>query len=791
MALRGFEHVSVQSLEQAAAAIAGRGEKAVVVAGGTDLLGILKDNVHPSYPERLVDIKPIAGLRRIRAGNHSLRIGALTTLAEVEKHELVRGRVPMLAEAARAVASPQIRNMGTVGGNLCQEPRCWYYRAPDNTFHCLRKGGDKCGAAFGDNRFHSLFGAARVGLPPCAGHCPAHVPIPDYLERVRQGDLSQAARALLARNPMPAVTGRVCPHFCEQSCNRCDVDQAVSIRAIERHLGDYILDHAEEFYAPPRRRGGKRVAVIGAGPGGLSAAWTLRQAGHAVTVFDSRPEAGGMLTYGIPSYRLPKEVVQRLVAAYRRCGVEFELGVNIDAAALKKLRKSYHALFLATGAWKQKGLRIDHAEKLEQGIDFLAGVLGGAPDGATCRGQRILVIGGGNVAVDVAITAKRLGAARVTMACLESRQAMPAFPEEIAGALQEGIELLPAWGPREIEIAGDAVAGMVLKRCTSVFDAKGQFHPTFDEAEKTRVAADRILLAIGQGPDLGYLGAPFTIQRGWLVAHGETQATSVAGVYAGGDMVTGPTSVVEALAAGRRAAEAIDRELTGRGRTRSGEHHPPPEPMHPVRTAALSPSRRVTAPELEPPLRTVQGEDVRTLDGDAVRTEAERCIDCGCIAVSASDLAPALLALGARIRTTRRTLAAEEFFAARLMSTTALEPGELVTEIAVPVPEPGVRQAFHKFRLRNSIDFPIVSVASVLRVEGGVIRQASVVLGAVAPVPLRARQVEQFLVGRSVDSETAERAGAIASAQMFPLPRNGYKAQIVRALLRRAILGAA
>jgi NADPH-dependent glutamate synthase beta subunit-like oxidoreductase/CO/xanthine dehydrogenase FAD-binding subunit len=786
MSMRNFEHLSAATLDEALREAAGKRGKVVFVAGGTDLLGILKDGVHPEYPQKLVDLKPIRGLAGIREDASGLRIGALSTLAELSKSSIVRERYRLLAEAARSVASPQIRNMATVGGNLCQEPRCWYYRAPENRFHCLRKGGQQCNAVLGENRFHSLYGAARVGNSPCTAGCPGHVEIPDYLGAIRGGDLALAARTLLARNPMPAVTGRVCPHFCEASCSREAVDEAVSVRAVERHVGDHILEHAAAYYKQPKTQTRKKVAVVGAGPAGLSAAFYLRQAGHQVTVFDRMPEAGGMLTYSIPAYRLPKAIVRRLVQAYENTGIAFRLGTEVGKGqnTLARLRKSYNAVFLASGAWGQKSLRMDNDRHLRSGLDFLADIQLGkaqAPEG------RVLVIGGGNVAVDVAISARRMGAREVTMACLEARDLMPAFPEDLEQALREGVRLLPSWGPHRIRVEDGRVSGMELVRCTSVFDAKGAFHPSFDRSQKMSVPADHILLAIGQHSDASYAGKRLLGQGGKIGADPQTQATVLAGVYAGGDLSSGPSSVVEALAAGRRAARAIDAYL--RGKT-APQAEPGAAGLQEINVQALGGSPRVVLPEMPIGQRTLDGEDAGTIDAAASRNEALRCVRCGCVAVNASDLAVALVALGAAVKTSRRRIPAERFFAAGPLSTTALAPDELVTEIVVPKPAEGSIQGYLKFRIRNSIDFPIVSVASVLRLEGPTVREARVVLGSVAPVPLRALQVEEFLRGRTLSEETSAAAGEIAVRGAYPLARNGYKLQVIKGLLRKALLGA-
>jgi CO/xanthine dehydrogenase FAD-binding subunit len=375
------------------------------------------------------------------------------------------------------------------------------------------------------------------------------------------------------------------------------------------------------------------------------------------------------------------------------------------------------------------------------------------------------------------------------MACLEARDGMPAFPEDIAQALEEGIELLPSWGPlRVLERKGRA-HGLELVRCTSVFDAEGRFRPSFDPATRKTVEADTLLVAIGQGPELGFAGRGLETARGLAVVEPDTQATSLPGVYAGGDAVSGPASVVEALAAGRRAAEALDRLFGGRPAAEGGEDGAAEAVA--VNPAALGSPRRAEPRTCAPEARTLDGEDVSTLDRAAVLAEAERCVNCGCVAVNASDLAPALVALGARIRTTQRTLAAEDFFAAGLMSTTALRADELVTEVLVPAAAPGSVQSYQKFRIRNAIDFPIVGVASVLELRAKKVVRARLALGAVAPLPLRLRAVEDFLVGKALDEGTIAAAAALAVRDARPLAQNGFKVQLVRALLKKALLSAA
>jgi len=781
MTLPPFDHVAVDSLEGAAALLGE--QQGRVIAGGTDLLGSLKNRIHPDHPRLLIDIKPSAGVGQVRLEDTNIRIGALTTLSEVAEDELVNARIPLLAQAARAVGSPQIRNMATVGGNICQEPRCWYYRAPDNAFHCLRKGGTQCAAVLGDNRYHSIFGGARPFELPCTDSCPAHIDIPTYLALIREGDWQKAAQLVLERNPMPAVTGRVCPHFCEMSCNRCELDGAVATRTIERHLGDQVLEDISTFFKSPDVVTGRRVAVVGSGPAGLAAAYYLRQAGHGVTVFDAMSEAGGMLTHSIPGYRLPRAVVRKQIEALEHIGVQFVLGTAVEENTLAQLNGDFDSTFLATGAWRDKSIGIAGAEYLQSGLEFLMGVQASRQP----PGEQVLVIGGGGVAIDVAISALRLGAERVTIACLETRDTMPAAAEEIAQALEEGVELLTSWGPQGVLTTGGKLAGMELVRCTSVFDVEGRFKPSFEVNTTLTVDADCVLLAIGQVPDLRLADGLLQTDGTRIVVTGAGE-TSMPGVFAGGDVVTGPASVIEAIAAGRRAAMAIDRYLEGSTTGPSNDHKVEQAALIRIRTDAFSAIPRVQTVSALPSARDMEVEDLGSLDLGSVAEEANRCLNCACVAVNVSDLAPALVALGAKIRTTKRVIDAERFCAVAVASTTVLDSDELVTELEIPLPTQASVQRYRKFRIRRSIDFAIVSVASVLSKRDGRIQEASIVLGAVAPIPLRATDVESFLVGREPDAETAEAAGVIAVGKACPGPKNAFKAQIVRAMLREAVL---
>lgn len=784
MTLQTTQYIPVDNLQTAEALLKEHEGRSAVIAGGTDLLGTLKDAVHADPPQVLIGLKPVVDLNYITVEPAETRIGALTTLSEIAKHPTIRQTYPLLAQAAASVASPQIRNVATIAGNLCQETRCWYYRNPNNHFDCLRKGGQWCDAIFAENRYHSIFGGMCVRAAPCEAGCPIHNDIPAYMAKLREHKVEEAAAILLCTNPLAAITGRVCSHYCEEECNRCDYDEAVSIRNVERYLGDFALEHAEAFYQAPASESGKSVAIVGAGPAGLTAAYFLRQQGHAVTLYEQMPEAGGMLSYSIPAYRLPKDLIRSQVSALEGMGIQFKFGAKIgsDGLTLQDLRTRHHSVFLATGLWKGKKLKLEKGELLDSGLEFLIDVQTG---NAKPVGKRVLVIGGGSVAVDVALTARRLGAQQVTMACLETRETMPAVPEDAEQAQEEGITILPSWGPQRIIEQDGKLTGMELVRCTAVFDKDGRFAPVFDPAVTTMVEVDQILVAIGQSADLSYVGSTLQTQRGMIATEKETSATSSEGIFAGGDVTGESATVVHAMAAGNKAANAIHAYLIGA--QIPTEPTPTGKTSLRINQAALATSSRVATPRLPISQRTLRGEDSQTLAPEAMAGETLRCANCGCVAVNSSDLAPALIALNAQVITTQRTLAAEDLFAAAENKTTVLLDDELIQEIRIPTPQPENRQCYLKFRIRNAIDFPIVGVAFQATLRDGRFHDARIVLGAVAPVPLRMQVVEKLLEDQEPGEALAHEAARLAVSNAQPLARNKAKIEIVKALVARAI----
>ena len=775
--MRPFYHTNARTLEEASKAL--EQGNAALIAGGTDLLGTLKDNILPEYPETVVNIKTIPGLDYIREENGELHIGALTRLADIAESSIVSSKYTALAQAAKAVASPHLREMGTIAGNISQFPRCWYYRKAEDRFDCLRKGGTECFARDGQNRFHSIFGGAKVRATSCQQECPAGTDIPAYNACIRKGDWDGAAEIIMRVNPLPMITGRVCAHTCQEHCNRCTEGcQSVYINGVERTLGDYILEHADRFYTAPKCETGKSVAIVGGGPAGLSAAYYLRRAGNRVTVYDVKDEAGGMLMYAIPAYRLPKDIVRRLISALKGMGIEFKTGIRIGIDVKpEELEKEYDSVCYSTGTWKRPVVGLAGEELTTFGLDFLVDV---AKWMEGKIGSEVIVTGGGNVAMDVAITAKRLGAKKVTMACLETRETMPASREEIARAEEEGVIIMPSWGLSRVVEENGIVKGLELKRCVSTRDENGRFSPRYDESEKTVVSAENILMAVGQTVDLSFLDDKYQMQlsaRG-LIDIDNDSMTSRQGVYAAGDTTTGPGTVIKAIANGHKAANGMNRYL--------GVDIATVPAALSYTMPASDAAQRLTQMKLREVAlneRSINVEDSFTASQEEATEEAKRCLSCSCYAVHPSDIAPALIALDATVVTNRREININDFFTVKVPSSTVLAPGEIITEIRVPAPKAGVKTAFIKFAYRKSIDFPVVNCA--VAVGGDEPRSC---LNAVAPAPYRAYEAEKLLRGKELTEELAEAAGDAAVIGAQPFEDSRFKVQISRVMVKRVLL---
>jgi len=782
--MKSFKHINASTVENAVGIAQQKGEKTVFIAGGTDLLGSLKNRIHKDSPSYLVNLKTISNLDYIAFDDEELRIGSLTRLSDIESNKKINDTLPILASAAKSVASPEIRNMGTIGGNICQENRCWYYRNSINIINCARKDGKYCYALTGENQMHSIFGAMRVEDPPCKFNCPSSINIPVYLNKIRQKDLDGAARILLENNPLPAVTGRVCPHFCESECNRGDYDEAISIRAIERHLGDFILQNHEIYYVVTEHFKGYNIAVIGAGPAGLSVAYYLAKSGYGVTIFDDHDEPGGMLRYGIPEYRLPSSLLDKIINAFKGMGIQFRTDVKVgETISFEKLKKDFDSIFLSTGAWKQPSIGILNEEKTSSGLDFLVKT---KQKQAVTPGKKVVVIGGGNVACDVSISALRSGAKQVTMVCLENREEMPALDSEIKQSLEEGIQILNSWGPTEVKLTEEGkIAGVEFVRCLSVFNNQNEFNPAFNNEERHFVEADTVYLAVGQSADTGFIDDYWGLDlfKGFIRTAEKSHATSIPKVFAGGDVCSGPATVVEAICSGREAAYEINQYLGGNGIIESCKIEYPLQ----FNVDYMNKREKLKLREKALGERSIDKEDLIGPNSEEVLEEANRCFNCGCIAVNPSDLAPVLIAIKAKIVTSKRIIPAEEFFVVRKNKSTILDDDEIVTEIVLPLNN-NKHQIYQKYRIRSSIDFPLVSAAITCEMNNGTVRDARLVLGAVAPIPLRIKEAEEYLIGKTINDDIINEVANICIKNAIILQKNEYKINITKALVRRSLL---
>jgi heterodisulfide reductase subunit A-like polyferredoxin len=505
---------------------------------------------------------------------------------------------------------------------------------PDEFNRCLgtRKGIAKLYAQATPN----IFGILKNGHSPCKMTCPARVNVQGYVQLIKKKEYIKAVNLIRQRNPLSAICGRICTHPCETECMRGKVDSPIAIRLLKRFASDKEMEMLEsgQIQLPEEKKpsaGAKKVAIIGGGPAGLTAANDLADAGFAVTIYESQSKAGGMLRWGIPEYRLPKKVLDHEIELIRRKGVTFVYNCAIGKdVTIQKLRNDNEVVFIAAGAHKSRKLGIpgEQLKSVMHGVEFLR-------DAASPRKpavkNKVIVIGGGNVAVDVARTALRLGAKQVEMVCLEGANEMPAYKEEIEATLAEGIKIRNGWGPKRINGNG-SVSGIEFKRCTRVFDDQKRFRPEFNENEVITVDADQVIVAIGQMVD-EQLVSHIDVQseRGCFKVDPVTGQTSIEGIFAGGDNASGPAAVIDAVAAGKRVAESIGRYLNDKEMlTNRFEEtlRPLSEDLLPD-TENVEKKARPYPEELSPEnrLRTFEEVEKGLTEAQAV-VEAERCLNC-------------------------------------------------------------------------------------------------------------------------------------------------------------------
>ena len=486
-----------------------------------------------------------------------------------------------------------------------------------------------------DYRDKNRINCYPTGTAPCKTACPAHIAVQGYLKKAAEGKYKEALELIKRENPFPAVCGRVCNRRCEDACTRGTIDQPIAIDAVKKFIAEQDLNAEHRFVpeivvASNRGRWKEKVAIIGAGPAGLSCANYLATLGYYPTVFEKNPEPGGMLRYGIPSYKLEKDVIKAEIDIMREIGVEIRTGVEVGKdVTIQQLREQgFKAFYVAIGCQggKLPGIAGETIPGTTTAIDFLHDACtGGVPVSG-----KVVVVGGGNVAIDAARVAKRSGASQVTMLSLETEDIMPASLEERTEAREDGVIINPGWGPKEV-LGGDKVTGIVFKKCTSVYDKDGRFAPQYDENELITLDADMVIFAIGQTVVLDDLfkGTKVEFFRGvYPVADKLTYQTSEEDIFVGGDLYTGPKFAIDAIAAGKEAAESLHRYVQ-HGHMTIGRNR---------RDFIELDKDNIVVESYDNSSRQVEGSAASpdkfreyhlTLTEDQVRKETSRCLSCG------------------------------------------------------------------------------------------------------------------------------------------------------------------
>lgn len=419
-----------------------------------------------------------------------------------------------------------------------------------------------------DYRDNAKINCYDTGTAPCKTACPAHLPVQGYIKMASQGRYMDALKLIKNENPFPAVCGAICNRRCEDACTRGTIDEPIAIDEIKKFIAAKEINEKDRYVPKTVNHEGKqfeeKIAIVGAGPAGMSAAYYLRCKGYPVTVFEREDKAGGMLLNGIPSFRLEKDVIAAEIEVLKTMGVEFRFGIDVGSdVTIQQLRdEGYKTFYIAIGArgGRMAGVPGEDAKGVMSGIEFLNKV--NKDEEHMKLSGKTVVIGGGNVAMDVARTALRAGSDDVSMYCLESRDEMPAAKDEIEEALEENISINNGWGPKEIITENGRVKAVVLKKCTSVFNAEKRFAPVYDENDTITIECDNVLLSIGQQIIWGNLLAGTKVElnkNGTAKADPVTYQTAEPDIFVGGDVYTGPRFAIDAIAAGKEGCVSIHR----------------------------------------------------------------------------------------------------------------------------------------------------------------------------------------------------------------------------------------
>ena len=480
-----------------------------------------------------------------------------------------------------------------------------------------------------------------TGTAPCKTACPAHVAVQGYLKLAKEGRYDGALALIKKDNPLPAVCGHVCNRRCEDACTRGTVDEAVAIDEVKRFLAERDLN-AETRYIPkktiPSLKGGfdEKIAIIGAGPAGLSCAYYLALTGYKPTIFEKNEEPGGMLRYGIPSYKLEKDLLAAEIDVIRELGVEIRCGVEIGKdITIEELREQgYKGFYVAIGCQRGRkpGITGENAKGTYAAVDFLREA--GAKESFALEGD-VVVVGGGNVAIDAARISSRCVDAKISMFCLEQREHMPASKEEIAEALEEGIELNCGWGPKEVLEENGKVTGVVFKKCTRVLDEQGRFSPEYDEEQTVTIPCKHVIFSVGQAIEWGNMLDNLDLKRrpnGGALANKLTYQTSEPDIFVGGDVYTGPKFAIDAIAAGREGAISLHRYVhenctltIGRNRRDFVELD-----KNNISVDSYDTSKRQIPAKADEKAQAATFRDLsHSLTEEQVKAETSRCLSCG------------------------------------------------------------------------------------------------------------------------------------------------------------------
>lgn len=480
-----------------------------------------------------------------------------------------------------------------------------------------------------------------TGTAPCKTACPAHIAVQGYLKLAKEGRYDDALALIKKDNPLPAVCGHVCNRRCEDACTRGTIDEAVAIDEVKRFLAERDLN-AETRYIPkktiPSLKGGfdEKIAIIGAGPAGLSCAYYLALTGYKPTIFEKNEEPGGMLRYGIPSYKLEKDLLAAEIDVIRELGVEIRCGVEIGKdITIEELREQgYKGFYVAIGCQRGRkpGITGENAKGTYAAVDFLREA--GAKESFALEGD-VVVVGGGNVAIDAARISSRCVDAKISMFCLEQRENMPASKEEIAEALEEGIELNCGWGPKEVLEEDGKVAGVVLKKCIRVLDEQGRFSPEYDEEQTVTIPCKHVIFSVGQAIEWGNMLDNLDLKRrpnGGALADKLTYQTSEPDIFVGGDVYTGPRFAIDAIAAGREGAISLHRYVhenctltIGRNRRDFVELD-----KNNISVDSYDTSKRQIPAKADEKAQAATFRDLsHSLTEEQVKAETSRCLSCG------------------------------------------------------------------------------------------------------------------------------------------------------------------